>query len=163
MPICRISRKNTMYKLKCKLTCSFPVLSFLSVPFGGGAPFCASNLVFACCWADAWRFSAELPRRSTCCVDAEDGGDVVVTVECVNRLLPLSSFLVPSVFGLPGSRDGLEKEGLKLLCRNNNKSFSFIFKMHFYPYPFFWQVLFSALIVVTINTCSSSSLSSKKI
>lgn len=152
-----VSEKNTMYKLKRELTCSFPVFSFLRVPFGWGAPFCESNLVFARCWAEAWRFSAELPCWSTCCVHPEDGGNVVVTVECVDRLLPLSSLLVPSVFGLPGSRDVLGKEGIKLSCTNSNKSLCFVFKIPLYPYLFFWQVLFSALINVTINTCSSAS------
>lgn len=146
--------KNTTYKPKCELTSSFPVLNFLSVPFGGGAPFCASNLVFVCCWADAWRFSADFPCWSTCCADE---GNVVVTEECVNRLLPLSSLLVPSVSCLPGSRDALKQEQSKFLFRNNNKSFSCIFKMHMHPYPFFWEGHLCALTAVTINTCLSSS------
>jgi hypothetical protein len=95
----------------------------LSVPLGGGAPFCVSNLEFACCWADTWRFSTEFPRRSTCCEEAEDGGKVVATMDCVNELLPLSLLLLLSVFGLPGSTDALENEGNKILCRENNKRF----------------------------------------
>jgi hypothetical protein len=89
-----------------RLTCSFPVLSFLlRIPFGADVPFCAR------CWTEAWRFSAELPRLSTCCEEPEDGGNVTATVDCGNKPPPSSSVLALSVFGLPGSKVELEKEG----------------------------------------------------
>ena len=93
---------NTQHhKLMYELTCSFPVFSFFRVPFGAAAPFCA------CCWTVAWRFSAELPRRNTCCEQPVDGDTVTATVDCGNEAPPSSSVLALSTPGFPQSKVAL--------------------------------------------------------
>ena len=93
---------NTQHhKLMYELTCSFPVFSFFRVPFGAAAPFCA------CCWTEAWIFSAELPRRSTCCVQPVDGDNVTAIVDFGNEAPPSSSVLALSMSGFPQSKVAL--------------------------------------------------------